>query len=221
MAARNAVVIALLVSAWLVTMVASHANGDRQLLAAQGAGNPQAPNKPSSITRKEWDPKFSAATGDRKLMAVQGFKAPQLEPAKPKSPDSKRFTATTTTGTGATGVTGTGNRHLMAAQGAGNPQAPNKPSAVTRKEWGPKFSAASGDRKLMAVQGFKAPQLEPAKPKSPDSKRFTATTTTGTGNRHLLAAQGAGNPQAPKKPSAVNRKEWGPNFSAASGDRKL
>jgi hypothetical protein len=41
------------------------------------------------------------------------------------------------------------------------------------------------------------------------------------GNRHLLAAQGAGNPQAPKKPSAVNRKEWGPNFSAASGDRKL
>jgi hypothetical protein len=83
-------------------------DGDRQLLAAQGAGNPQAPNKPSSITRKEWDPKFSAATGDRKLMAVQGFKAPQLEPAKPKSPDSKRFTATTTTGTGATGVTGTG-----------------------------------------------------------------------------------------------------------------
>jgi hypothetical protein len=74
-----------------------------------------------------------------------------------------------------------GNRHLMAAQGAGNPQAPNKPSAVTRKEWGPNFSAASGDRKLMAVQGFKAPQLEPAKPKSPDSKRFTATTTTGTG----------------------------------------
>jgi hypothetical protein len=73
----------------------------------------------------------------------------------------------------------------------------------------------------MAVQGFKAPQLEPAKPKSPDSKRFTATTTTGTGNRHLLAAQGAGNPQAPKKPSAVNRKEWGPKFSAASGDRKL
>jgi hypothetical protein len=66
--------------------------GNRHLLAAQAAGNPQAPNKPSSISRKEWDPKFS--TGDRKLMAVQGFKAPQ-EPVKPKAVDGKRFTAST------------------------------------------------------------------------------------------------------------------------------